>query len=190
MATKNPKVDEYIDRQQDFAQPILRHVRKLAHEALPACEEALKWGVPYFTVNGKNAVGMAAFKNHASVMVCSTVTAGGGMGNFGKLTDVSELPSDQELIEQFRESAVAVQSPATSQPKPKATLDTPEDLAKAISGTSGAQGVWVAFTDAQRRDYIEWIISAKRDATREKRVAQAAEWIGEGKRRNWKYEKC
>lgn len=190
MVTKNPKVDAYIDRQKDFAQPILQHVRELAHEALPHCEEALKWGVPYFTVNGKNAVGMAAFSKHASVMVCSTETAGGGMGNFGKLTDAGQLPDDDELKQQFRESAEAVQSPSTSQPEPKPKLATPPDLAKAIANTDGAQAVFDGLTDAQRRDYIEWVTSAKREATREKRVATAAEWIGEGKKRNWKYENC
>ena len=187
---RNPKVDEYIAKRADFAQPILEHVRDLAHKAFPDGEEALKWGVPYFVVNGKNAVGMAAFTKHASVMVCSTETAGGGMGNFGKLTAVDQLPSDDDLIAQFKESAIAVQSPKTSQPKPKPALDTPDDLARAIDDTAGARSVFDGFTNAQRRDYIEWITSAKREATRAKRVAQAAEWIGEGKRRNWKYENC
>ena len=63
---RNPKVDEYIAKQADFAQPILQHVREVAHKALPDGEEGLKWGMPYFIVNGKNAVGMAAFKKHAS----------------------------------------------------------------------------------------------------------------------------
>ena len=187
---RNPKVDEYIAKKAEFAQPILRHVRELAHRALPDCEEALKWGVPYFVVNGKNAVGVAAFKAHASVMVCSTETAGGGMGNFGKLTSVDQLPPDDQLIAQFRDSAVAVQSPQTSQPKPKPALAMPEDFSRAIDETAGARAVFDGFTDAQRRDYIEWITSAKRDATRANRVAQAAEWIADGKRRNWKYENC
>jgi len=186
----NPKVDAYIARQADFARPILEHVRDVAHRALPDGEEGLKWGVPYFIVSGKNAVGMAAFKKHASVIVCSTETAGGGMGNFGKLTSVDELPSDEELIAKFQQSAKDVQSPKKSMPKPKAALDTPDDLAKALSDTPGARQVFDGFTDAQRRDYIEWVTSAKRESTREKRIATAAEWIGEGKRRNWKYENC
>ena len=41
-----------------------------------------------------------------------------------------------------------------------------------------------------KREYIEWLIDAKQDATREKRLATAVEWIAEGKGRNWKYEKC
>jgi len=186
----NPDVDAYIDRAADFAQPILRHVRDVVHQALPDAEEALKWGVPYFTVNGKNAVGMAAFTKHASVIVCSDETAGGGMGNFGKLASVDQLPPDTELIQQFQDSARKVQDPKTSRPKPKPALDTPDDLVKAIDNAPGAREVFDNFTDAQRRDYIEWITSAKREATREKRVATAAEWIAEGKRRNWKYENC
>ncbi len=41
-----------------------------------------------------------------------------------------------------------------------------------------------------QREYCEWIADAKRAETREKRVATAMEWIGEGKSRNWKYQNC
>ncbi len=188
--TDQEKIDAYIEKAEVFAQPILRHVRALVHEALPEAEEVVKWGVPYFAVNGKNAVGIASFKKHASVIICSEEREGGGMGNFGKLTSMDELPDDEQLKASFRLSAGSVQSPKTSKPKPKPALETPVDLAKAIAETFGAQAVFDGFTDAQRRDYIEWIVSAKREATREKRVAEAARWIGEGKRRNWKYENC
>jgi uncharacterized protein YdeI (YjbR/CyaY-like superfamily) len=39
-----------------------------------------------------------------------------------------------------------------------------------------------------KRDYLEWIESAKRDATRENRLATTMEWLGEGKKKNWKYQ--
>ena len=188
--TDSDKIDAYIEAAESFARPILRHVRALVHQALPEAEEAVKWGMPYFTVGGKNAVGMASFKRHASVIICSDERAGGGMGNFGKLASLDELPSDQELIARFRESAEAVQSSKAARPSPKPAMGTPDDLAAAIAKTPGAQKVYDGFTDAQRRDYVDWITSAKRKATREKRMAEAAQWIGEGKRRNWKYEKC
>ena len=38
-----------------------------------------------------------------------------------------------------------------------------------------------------RKDYLEWITEAKQEATREKRIATALEWLAEGKPRNWKY---
>ena len=46
------------------------------------------------------------------------------------------------------------------------------------------------FTDAQRRDYIEWVSCDKREATREKRIATTSEWISELTRCYWKYENC
>lgn len=184
------RVDAYIAKAQPFARPILQHIRKLAHKALPGAEEAIKWGVPHFVVDGKNAVGMAAFKQHASLMLCSDEFAGEGMGNFGKITELSDLPPDDELIARFRASAKAAQNATATMRKPKPAIPMPEDFAAVIDAQAGARQNWDGFTDAQRRDYLEWITEAKRDATREKRIATAAEWIAEGKRRNWKYEKC
>lgn len=184
------RVDEYIAKAQPFARPILRHIRELAHRALPDAVEAIKWGVPHFVVNGKNAVGMAAFKNHASLMVCSDDTVGSGMGNFGKITGLEMLPPDDELIARFKEGAENAQGRTASHPKPKPPIPMPDDFASALSGLAGATEVWSGFTDAQKRDYLDWITSAKREATRVTRIATAVEWIGQGKRRNWKYEKC
>ena len=45
------------------------------------------------------------------------------------------------------------------------------------------------FSPSHKRDYIEWITDAKTDATRDRRVEQAVEWMAEGKPRMWKYMK-
>ena len=74
--------------------------------------------------------------------------------------------------------------------KPKTEIAMPQDFAAALRETPAANATFGGFTDAQRRDYLEWIVSAKQEATRSKRIATAIEWLTEGKRRNWKYEKC
>lgn len=38
-------------------------------------------------------------------------------------------------------------------------------------------------------EYLEWIVVAKTDATRERRMATAVEWLGEGRSMNWKCER-
>ena len=53
-----------------------------------------------------------------------------------------------------------------------------------------AAKVFREFSPSCKREYVDWIAEAKREETQEKRVAQAVEWIAEGKARNWKYEKC
>jgi uncharacterized protein YdhG (YjbR/CyaY superfamily) len=49
---KDPRVDEYIDRAQPFAKPILKHLRKLVHTACPEVEETMKWAMPSFEYKG------------------------------------------------------------------------------------------------------------------------------------------
>jgi len=40
----DPRVDEYIEKAQPFAQPILEHLRALVHKANPDVQETIKWG--------------------------------------------------------------------------------------------------------------------------------------------------
>jgi uncharacterized protein YdeI (YjbR/CyaY-like superfamily) len=67
--------------------------------------------------------------------------------------------------------------------------ELPNAFAEALTMAASRQR-FDAMPPGQRREYIEWIVEAKTDPTRDKRIAQAVEWIGEGKSRNWKYQKC
>ena len=83
-----------------------------------------------------------------------------------------------------------VKSPATRKATPKPPPETPEDLVAALRKNKPAQTTFDAFPPSCKREYIEWIVEARRPETRAKRLAQALEWMGAGKRRNWKYERC
>ena len=74
--------------------------------------------------------------------------------------------------------------------KPKPALPLPPALAEALRRNARATAHWEKFPPGAKRDYIEWITDAKRDETREQRLLTTIEWVGEGKRRGWKYEKC
>ena len=65
MPTTDKRVDAYIDRAQDFAKPILKHLRKLVHDACPDVAETLKWSMPSFEYKGI-LCGFAAFKHHCT----------------------------------------------------------------------------------------------------------------------------
>lgn len=45
-----------------------------------------------------------------------------------------------------------------------------------------------AFTASCRNEYVAWIVEAKTQPTRDKRIKEAIQWMSEGKKRNWKYE--
>ena len=63
----------------------------------------------------------------------------------------------------------------------------PAELAAALRANRVAQANFDAMSPSHRREYIEWLVDAKRDDTRSKRLATSIEWIEEGKTKEWKY---
>ncbi|MFT4056310.1 MAG: YdeI/OmpD-associated family protein [Novosphingobium sp.] len=190
---RDPRVDEYIAKAADFARPILEHLRELAHRALPETQEAIKWGMPHFLVNGKNVAGMAAFKAHCTFVIHGDGRQGDAMGQFGRITAIADLPDEADLAQKLQAARDRVEAKGTAVKqvrKPKPEIAMPDDFAATLEGIPAASAHYKSFSPSARRDYLGWITEAKTAATREKRMAQAVEWIAEGKKRNWKYEKC
>jgi uncharacterized protein YdeI (YjbR/CyaY-like superfamily) len=145
---------------------------------------------------------MAAFKQHATFGLWKAsllpdprgLFAGGDDSSMGraKFADVSELPPDAVLVEYFR-AAVALneQGVKVAKPKrkPKPEAKVPADLSAALKKNKKALATFEGFSPSHRREYVEWITEAKQEATRQKRVAQAVEWMAEGKSRHWKYQR-
>jgi uncharacterized protein YdeI (YjbR/CyaY-like superfamily) len=195
----DPRIDAYIVKAQPFARPILEKVRERIHAAAPEAVETMKWSAPGFTVNGKILLMMAAFKEHAALNFWRGQELGdgspkaGAMGQFGRLTSVGDLPADAELDALIREAAaLAKTAPAPRKPKqaPKPPPALHPEFAAALAQAPKAKSTLDGFPPSAQRDYIEWISEAKQDATRAKRIADAVQWLSEGKRRNWKYENC
>jgi len=196
MPKTDPRIDAYIEKQADFARPILLWLRERVHAACPEIEETIKWGMPSFYLQGKPLAGMAAFKAHATFGVwdrdvLATGKEGDAMGQYGRLTSVDTLPPAEAIEAQVRASAELIRSgtrPKRQRAEPKGEAEVPEALAEALANDDAAAAVFNGFPPGQRREYCAWIAEAKRPETRDKRVIQAIEWLREGKRRNWKYE--
>lgn len=198
--TQDPRIDAYIERAAPFAQPILSQVRELVHEACPDVEESIKWGMPTFIHAGGILCGMAAFKQHASfgfwkhALVMGEGEPRDGMGSYGKMTALKDLPPKKTLLAHVKKAMQlnedGVKAPAARKSAPKPPPDAPADLAAALKTNKAAKATFDGFPPGCKREYIEWIVEAKREETRAKRLAQTVEWLAEGKRRNWKYENC
>jgi uncharacterized protein YdeI (YjbR/CyaY-like superfamily) len=194
MSARDPRIDAFIAKAQPFAQPILTHLREVLHRACGELEESIKWGRPAFLNDGRILAVFGAFKAHASLTLWKMGEPTGkeeeGMGQFGKLTSLADLPDDDELIRIIQATASA-RAEARPQPKkaPRPDLPVPEELAAALAASPKAQAVWDGFAPSHRREYSEWVGEAKRAETRAARVAQSVEWVAEGKQRNWKYQK-
>ncbi|MGO4263088.1 YdeI/OmpD-associated family protein [Lysobacter sp. TAB13] len=195
----DPRIDTYIAASAAFAQPILEHVRALVHKACPQVEESIKWGMPSFVYRGKILCGMAAFKQHATlgfwqapnIADADRSRSGEAMGQFGRLTAVGDLPGQRELSQLVKQAMALIEAGVTRSPgktaRAKPPLAVPDDLAAALKRNAKARATYEGFPPSQQREYVEWIEEAKRDETRKSRLAQAMEWMAEGKMRNWKY---
>ena len=69
----------------------------------------------------------------------------------------------------------------------KKRAEMPEDFAAALKKNAKAGATFEAFTPGKRADYIEWVTGAKREATRQERIATSIIWLAEGKPHNWRY---
>ncbi len=149
-------------------------------------------------LNGQNLAGMAAFKGHATFgfwrdeEVTGSPRDTGAMGSLGRLTSLADLPGDNAMAAYIRKAAaLCVEGkPKRAAPAPKAALDLPDDLGTALRANAAAQDHWDAFSPGKRRDYIEWVIEAKREGTRAKRIETTVAQVADGKELHWKYKGC
>jgi uncharacterized protein YdeI (YjbR/CyaY-like superfamily) len=192
MAKKDPRVDAYIKRARPFAQPILKHLRKIAHTGCPDVEETIKWQSPFFEHQGIICF-MAAFKEHCAfgfwkgALIFGKENEG-AMGHFGRITAISDLPSEKELIGYVRKAAELNEAGVKrSRPRVKQKINVPSDLKAALQKSAKARKTFEDFSYSHKKEYVDWITDAKRDETRKRRLQTAIQWMAQGKPQNWKY---
>ncbi len=201
MGKRDPRIDAYIARSADFAKPILTHLRAVVHAASPDIDETMKWSFPHFEHKGI-ICSMASFKEHCAfgfwkaslILDENGRSAEQAMGQFGRIASIDELPSKRILTGYIRKAmelnTKGVKVPARAKPLEKKEVVMPAELTSALKKNKKALAAFDGFSPSKRNEYAEWIGESKSDATRDRRLEQAIEWISEGKGRNWKYEKC
>ncbi|MDQ0784066.1 YdeI family protein [Chryseobacterium sp. W4I1] len=202
MEKHSPKIDAYIEKSQDFAKPVLEYIRETVHEFCPDAEETMKWSFPHFMYKGKILCAMASFKQHCTfgfwlekeMKTMHEITRNiekNSMFSLGKITGIEDLPPKIQLKKALTEAmeltdmGVTVKKAAPSKTETK----IPDYFQTALNENIKALKVFEKSSPSFRKEYISWIIEAKTEATRNKRMEQSLEWIAEGKSRNWKYEK-
>ena len=197
--SRDARIDAYIERAQPFAKPILDHVRKRVHAAIPEVEETMKWSSPAYMLGGKILLMTAAFKQHAALNFWRGQELRGdkanadAMGQFGRIESLGDLPDDAELDRLIRDAAELMKSapaPRKTKHAPKPPPEMHPEFAAALAKAPKARAALDGFPPSAQRDYLEWVSEAKQDSTRQKRIATAVEWLSEGKRRHWQYESC
>ncbi|MBO9614193.1 MAG: YdeI/OmpD-associated family protein [Dyadobacter sp.] len=203
MSRTDPRIDAYIVKSASFAIPILEYLRALVHETCPDAKETMKWSFPHFEYKGSILCSMASFKQHCSFGFWlesrlsdpdNLLAVNGervGMGSLGKITGIEDLPAEEHLrgfiLEAMRLIDSGVKLKKENKPQEPKELVVPAYVTEALADHAAAKKVFEGFSYSNKKEYVEWFEDAKTEATREKRIAQALEWLAEGKVRNWKY---
>jgi uncharacterized protein YdeI (YjbR/CyaY-like superfamily) len=203
MPNPDQRIDDYIDKSAEFAKPILNHLRMLVHKNCPAVVETMKWSFPHFEYNGSILCSMASFKQHCTFGfwlgskmkdphgILRPAGERNAMGHFGQIKSLKDLPHDKILAAYFKEAMDLTDkgekiSRAKSETK---EMTIPPYFLSEVKKNKTALAHFEKFSPSQKKEYVTWITEAKTEATRQKRMATAIEWLAEGKTRNWKYER-
>lgn len=200
MSNYNPQVTKYIDQAPDFEQPILNKIREMVHECSAEIEEKMRWGFVTFDYKGKGLLYLKALKERVNFgfwfdkmvfMSAKLSPEAKKYQNMSEINSVTELPPVEVLQElmQIGMDNIAQGKRLVPKPKAKKELVIPDFFIQALAKDKLAEQNFAQMSPSHKKEYVEWIVEAKTDETRNKRIAQMLEQLKEKKSKNWKYQK-
>lgn len=196
MGSRDPRIDSYIKNAAPFAKPILEQLREIVHEACPDCVENIKWSRPCFDYKGPMA-GMAAFKAHMTFgfwmngIMRDQGADAATITKLDRMESIKDLPAKKSIVSCIKramamnDAGIKMLRERTANPKP---VVIPPALKAALAQDKAAREAFDGFSPSARREYCEWIADAKREETRDARLAKLLEQVKEGKQMHWKYQ--
>jgi uncharacterized protein YdeI (YjbR/CyaY-like superfamily) len=189
------RVTEYIEKSAPFAHEILDFLRETVHTFCPEIEETIKWNFPVFMYKGKILCNMAAFKNHCSfgfwlaAHMKTTDSNKDGMGDLGKITRFEELPKEVVLSKMIKEAMELTDAGKTIVKKTKESeeIEISDEFQAFLATDLIAKENFDKFAPSHKKEYIRWVLEAKTENTKLKRVRKMIDNLQEGKPQNWKY---
>lgn len=192
------RVTEYIQKKSAWGEE-LKKLRSIL-SSLPL-EETIKWGAPYYMSNGKNIVGMAAFKNYFGIWFMQgallkdekkkLINAQEGKTSAlrqWRFNSIDEI--DVDLIRTYVLEAIDNQQQGKEIKPKKKPLIIPELLQRAMDADQELKEKYEAFTLGKKRDYADYISEAKREATKQSRLEKIIPMILSGVGLYDKYKNC
>ncbi|RZV38475.1 MAG: hypothetical protein EX272_02540 [Chromatiales bacterium] len=105
-------------------------------------------------------------------------------------TIVHEAMQDSRRIHYMKEAIALVDAGKDIKAKRSNTVEVPDDLTKAMRRYKGATAAFRRLTPGKQREYAEHIASAKRDATKQRRIEKVLPMIAAGAGLHDKYRNC
>jgi len=193
------KIDQYIRKKSQWTEE-LTLLRSWLNE-FSELKEELKWGAPVYTVDGKNVIGIGAFKSYFGLWFFQGVF----------LKDEKELlvnaqeektkalrqmrfetmnEMDEKTIKTYVKEAIANQKAGKELKPQKQKLKIPQLLAEQLSANKELHKHFKTLSPGKQKEYANYITEAKREETKLKRLEKIKPMILKGIGLNDKYRNC
>jgi uncharacterized protein YdeI (YjbR/CyaY-like superfamily) len=189
-------VDEYIFSQDKWKNELIE-LRKIIKQT--ELTEHIKWGIPVYAINGRNVLGLAAFKAYVAIwfyqgaLLTDTnkklVNAQEGttkamrQWRFGSVEEI-----EPGIICEYIEEAIKNEkSGRRVENTPQQRLQLPDEILNAFHQHDNLQKNFEQLALSRQNEYIAYVDSAKKKETREKRMEMIVPLILRGLGLNDKY---
>lgn len=193
-------VEEYIETNSHFGEALVL-LRGIINTT--ELNESVKWSAPVYDLNGKNVVGLGAFKHHFGIWFFNGVflkdqqnrlvnaqenkTKALRQMRFGHIDEI-----DKNVVLAYVKEAIENQK-LGKEIKPvrnTKTLVIPEELNQILKTQSNVNDSFYALTLGKQREYCTHIADAKREATKQTRINKIIPMILKGVGLHDKYKNC
>lgn len=198
--TRNPDADAWMVRQERW-RTVLEPVRdRLLASGM---DETIKWGIPVYTVDGRNVAGLAAFRDFAAVWFFQgallsdpderLVNAQPGKTRAQRQWRIAAPDEiDLDVLDAWIEEAVRNEREGRRVPartRAAANDPVPDELSAALDADAALAAAYEKLTPGRRRAYAAYIGDAKRAATRQRRLQKCLPMIRAGQGLDDRYRK-
>lgn len=197
MPVKN--VEEYISCHA-YWQEELRQLHEMI--ITTELEPTIKWGAPVYTLNDKNVIGIGAFKNHYGIWFFNgallkentSLLVNAQEGKTKALRQIRFEKGDKikpsVLLPYIKEAITNQKEELEIRPVIKKELVIPEELFTAFKEDRDLEHNFEQLTPGKQREYADYIIEAKKEATKLSRIRKITPMIKNGEGLNDKYKNC
>jgi uncharacterized protein YdeI (YjbR/CyaY-like superfamily) len=189
-------VEEYISRNPDWHEE-LSQLRLIF--LTMEMEETIKWGMPTYTVNGKNVAGLGAFKSYVGIWFHNGAllqdknkklinaqegkTSGLRQMRFSSAEDIVPLM----IIEYINEAVENQRAGKEIKANRDKELIIPQQLVDKLHVDQSFSQNFKKLSKSKQREYAEYISEAKREETKRNRMEKIIPMINAGMGMNDRY---
>lgn len=186
---KKKTPDDYFDNLERWSDE-LRKLRGIATSTELA--EEIKWGMPCYTLNGKNIVGMGGFKSYFGLWFHQGALLKDEKGVLMNAQEGKTKAARQwrmqsaadikpQIIKRYLNEAITLAKAGKEiTPSRKKPLIIPPELKAALAKNKNAAAAFEKLTPGLRREYADYITDAKRADTKERRLKKILPMIAKG----------